>query len=428
MSKTNSVRIEPMPNTYLTKKTSESHDRVLVILGLIVVLDQMLLPMFHPFGISFKPSYLILIVAPFIVRNRPRTTEDTGSRQRFWKMTLPIIGIAVFGFLGQLVSTFTLGILESDVVVVRLATLLLMILAFRFGQLVPSFQLRWILWALYALICITLVLSIIPERVPVLMHLWWKTDAVIAERILQNQVRPTPFGDGSMVGTMLLFLFVTVASRLGYLRIPGYHVVLSISLIVITAFVLVSRNQMIAVIILGAALALSGSSHLVRKIAFLVILAAGLTILFVAYEDAARTQFAFVDYAYSRFETADLFDTVNQEKTDSILRPLLRWDMFTDRFLTSPLIGTGFSTGPSYPFMRLNFHNDWFYVWATSGALGGMLLFVWMFQIYKELGLLVLLPFFLPGLTNSFLLHISGVIVYCFMLGVLIERRYLPET
>ena len=94
-----------------------------------------------------------------------------------------------------------------------------------------------------------------------------------------------------------------------------------------------------------------------------------------------------------------------------------------DRFLASPIIGSGYSTMSKYPFNSLpNYHNDWFRVFASSGLLGGGLFLLWMFRIKANFGYLAILPFFLPGLTNTFLRHTPSVIVYSMMLGILLEQ------
>lgn len=402
-------------------------------LALILVADQMLLPMFHPFGISFKPSYLILLALPFIFASaKPKTKyTDVGRRRRFWIMTSPIIGIALLGFLGQL-YLMTLGdVLDPGEAIKQITVYVLMVLAFGFGQFVPQFKLRWILWVLYALIVIILLLSVAGEHVPMLAKLWWRSDEVIAKKLAQNVFRPLPFGDGSMVGANILFLLLVVSVRLGYVKIRKYHVILSTALILLTCFILGSRNQMVVSIILGSAFVLAGKVNRIRKFCFLVALLIGIITFVALFGDALRARFSFIDYCYGRIEgtnLSDLFDTTTERKSQTILRPLIHWDRFKDRYLVSPLIGSGFSLLNYYPFEYMHFHNDWFYVWVTSGAIGGGLLFLWMFRIYRALGLLVLLPFFLPGLTNSFLGAISPLIVYCSMLGVLIERKALVKA
>lgn len=407
-----------------------TYSKVMMALALIFVADLMLLPMFHPFGISFKPSYLILLALPFIFvpDNLKTKYADVGRRRRLWIMTSPIIGIALVGFLGQLYLMNLGDVLDPGEAIKQITVYVLMVLAFGFGQFVPQFQLRWILWILYALIAIILLLSLAGDYVPMLAKLWWHSDEIIAKRLIQNELRPTPFGDGSMVGANILFLCLIVSARLGYVKIRKYHVVLSTALILFTCFILGSRNQMVVSIMLGIAFALAGTANRIRKFCFLVALFIGIVTFVILFSDVIRDRFSFINNSYSRIERTKLFDTTTERKTHTILRPLLHWDRFKDRYLASPLIGSGFSLLNYYPFEYIHFHNDWFYVFATSGAIGGGLLFLWMFRIYRVLGLLVLLPFFLPGLTNSFLGAISPVIVYCFMLGVLIERKALIKA
>jgi len=426
MNRTYTTRSVPLPNRR-TGSTAK-WNIILGALGLILVIDQMLLPMFHPFGIPFKPSYAILLVFPLFVIRTPVVLYTSGMRRRFWYLAAPVLWIAFWSVVGQFYLLAVEGIFDLSAIVTPIVTYVLMVLAIVLGQHVPQFKMQWLLWILYSSILLVLALALAADRVPWLAQLWWKSEESIAYQLAANEIRPTPFGDGSMVGTALLFLFVVVAVRARYITLEKYHVVLATMLVILTATVLVSRNQIVAVSIMAIALMFGGSGSMRRKLLFLVVLALVVLVITIFYGDVIRNEYPAVDRAIERLENQDYLDFESDRQSETILRPLLNWERFWGRYLVSPIWGTGFSLGEVEPFARLNFHNDWFHIWATSGMLGGIALFVWMYRIYRELGLLILLPFFLPGLTNSFLLHVAGVIFYCFMLGVLVERKHLPRT
>lgn len=386
------------------------------------LIDQSLLPMFHFMEFPFKPSYFILVFLFIITYSQKNSDEE----KRFWIMVSPIIGIVLMGLIGQLYLS-SLGNIEDPFIAVRkIVTYLFMVLAFGVGQRLPQFPARAILYCFYGAIATLLILSVFHEHFPWLADLWWKSSENISERLTQAEVRPTPFGDGSMVMAGILFLFVSIFYKLNFLKISIFHIVISSNLAILTAFILSSRNQMVAIIIISFSFFIGKISNLRKNIMVLLFMSIFAIAGYFILNEYFRDNYKFIDYGFHTFEKLlDTFSNLGaatELSEDSAMRPLVRFQRFYDRFVQSPLFGTGFSTLAFYPFSRLNFHNDWFSVWAASGTIGGILLFLWMYRIYKYLGILILLPFFLPGLTNSFLDHVSGVIVYCFLVGVLIEK------
>jgi hypothetical protein len=311
---------------------------------------------------------------------------------------------------------------------------LMMIFAFGYGQFVPNFRCRWLLWLFYATVALVLLLVFGVDRFPVLAQLYYHIPEKIERLSTLVRSMGRPRGLSNPNSTMLLvnvvFLFLVVSVRLGYLsRLQKYHIVLASTLNIAVCFILASRNQMVVSIILVAFLVATMAKRWSKKVCVISALFFAIIAFFIFFGNTLRNNYTFIDNAYSRFATTAFFDITGERQPETIIRPLIHWRDFSDRFLESPIIGSGYSTLYSYPFDKPpTFHNDWFRVWATSGAIGGLLLFVWMFRIYKKIGLLVLLPFFLPGLTNTFLRNTPAVIVYCFMLGILIEKKFRTEA
>jgi hypothetical protein len=402
-------------------KLAINKNNLFLFLSLIVVTDQMLLPMFHPFNISFKPSYLILLAVPFIIMFDKKDKDTLDIKKRFWYMTSPVMVIAIMGCLGQLFLTTQGNVIDPEAFPIQIISYILIVLAFYFGQRVSHFKSNYLLFLLYGQIALILLLIFFPEKVPFLTEMWWKTEEASIDRMIQVQGRAMPFGDGTMVAVGVIFLFITISARLGYLHMSFIQSILCIVLSLGTTFITASRNQMVAIGILSILLIIKDSKHIMRHLLTLSVILIIFTITVLSIGDSFKDEFKFINYAFTRFENMDLLDVENSGE-DTVLRPLARWDRFFNRFRTSPFFGTGFSLLPYEPFHRLNFHNDWFHIWATSGAIGGIFFFLWMYRIYRTLGLIILMPFFLPGLTNSFILALNSVIFYSFMLGVLMEK------
>ncbi len=358
----------------------------------------------------------------------------SGGARRFFKMTGPVMGILVCGLLGQLYLS-TLGDICNQNEAFRATVFyLMMVFAFGFGQLVPDFRCSWLLWLFYAIVALVLFLVFTIDRFPILAQLYYHTPDNIEKlsELVRSQGRYRGLSNpnSTMLLVNIVFLFLIVSVRLGYLRrLPKYHIILASTLNIAVCFILASRNQMVASIILVVFFAATSVKQWTTKFFAVISLFFAITLLFIYFGSALRENYTFIDNAYSRFAATSVFDIVSKPQSVTIMRPLIHWQDFSDRFLESPFIGSGYSTLYSYPFDKLpEFYNDWFRVWATSGAIGGLLFFLWMFRIYKNFGLLVLLPFFLPGLTNTFLRNTPAVIVYCFMLGILIEKKFRTEA
>ena len=408
---------------------------MLSYLALFILADQLLFPVPRLFGISlFKPSYWILLFWPLIVMTKYRGYVASGRSRRFFKMMGPVIGILVCGLLGQLYLSTLGNICDPNEAFRTTMFYLMMIFAFGYGQFVPNFHYRWLLWLFYATAALVLLLIFTVDRFPILAQLYYHTPENI-ERITELVISHGRFrGLSNPNSTMLLlnivFLFLVFSVRSGYLnRLQKHHIALASTLNIVMCFILASRNQMVASIILVSFLVATIAKGWSRKVCVAAVLFFAIISFFIFFGNTLRSNYPFIDYSYNRFVLTNAFDIAEEKQSETIMRPLIHWRDFSDRFLESPIIGSGYSTLYSYPFNQApNFHNDWFRVWVTSGAIGGLLFFLWMFRIYKNIGLLVLLPFFIPGLTNTFLRNTPATIVYCFMMGILIETKFRTEA
>ena len=394
-----------------------------------VLVDQAILPMFHIGGIPFKLSYLILAVWPVIAS---KTTGNNyycyriSQKQRFLKLSAPIIGIMGIGLIGQ-IFLWTLGDIQDQYLAFRaVMTYVLMLLALRFGQAVADFRSHWLIWILYMNLAINFMFLFAAQQFHVITRIYHSYEEAVGISMALAPYRPTGIfsnPNATMLITNMLLLFIIVSARFGYLDCRAkMHLVLTTIGSLILAFLLASRNQMIvSLVLLAVAVSTFRKSHLI-KIVIIVTILIGLAIAVESFTNI-RNQYSFIDSSFRRFYSFNPFD-INASRSNNILRPMHAFEKFKDRLLVSPIIGSGFSTIEHYPLdTEPGFHNDWFRVLVTSGILGGLLLLLLIYRIHKGLGFLVLIPFVLPGMTNTFLRNIPAVIIYFLMLGVLIEWR-----
>ena len=119
----------------------------------------------------------------------------------------------------------------------------------------------------------------------------------------------------------------------------------------------------------------------------------------------------------SKAENFDVYENRNQ----GAARPLVMLELAAQRFSYSPLFGTGFNAGNTSPFDEgtIYFHNDWLYLLVTGGFFGFFVM-LWIIKKFVwPINLVLIVPFFLPAMVNTFLLNMPTVIFYFYMIGLL---------
>ena len=244
--------------------------------------------------------------------------------------------------------------------------------------------------------------------------MFWKTTDRFQEMLTQNKLRPTPFGDGSGVRVNILFLGITLlyAHRIHEV---SHKWILWISVLIINV-ILGSRNQFVVFF----AYSYFYWFHLkeVKGIFIRIILGGIAAIAIVPFfiQLASKSEVFF--HTLQRIGGIyELFGGSESDENNTIVRPLLMFESFKDRFVESPIFGSSFEVTNSYPFNYLHYHNDWLLIFAVSGLLGFAIYSSIAHRIYREFGIFSIFPFFLPGLTNSFIWAIPSYLVYFFIIG-----------
>jgi hypothetical protein len=158
--------------------------------------------------------------------------------------------------------------------------------------------------------------------------------------------------------------------------------------------------------------------------AFAIMFSIGIYALQIFDENGSIT--TSVDRVFSIVEVfnQDKSESTYEARNQGVSRPLLMLENASNRFVYSPIFGSGYSSGHPFPFDHptQNYHNDWFRLILTSGLIGVILIFMIIWRYCLPLGYIVILPFILPGLVNTFLLNIPAVMFYFFMIGFLYRK------
>lgn len=390
-------------------------------LAYFAVADLGLLPMFHISGVPIKLAYGALLLATVILIGGRRAALPANQKALPHLLLIAILAMALTSLIGYCITDAIHGIGNFVQTGRQMIVFVLVMAAFWVGTQIRGF--RWglvecVLWLHGILI---LVLCWAPEAAPWLTQMWWKTTEGVEMRLRANEGRPTPFGDNSMLVMNILFLGVALAVRHASYRLISP--IITIGLTIVVSLVLASRNQMIVTAILTAVLLSTAAKGGLLRVCIYGLVAVGLcgVLLLIVPNLAEWAQSAFAAGGQAIGKLQMMFDGT-AERVDSIERPLHALRTFEARFVEGPIFGTGYSVGPMPPFDYMNLHNDFFWVFAASGLVGGVAYLVLIFCVYRALGVLAILPFFLPGLTNSLLMHVTACLLLFFFVGVLSTR------
>lgn len=420
-------------------------------LGLILVADQMLLPMFHAGPIPYKISYFVLGFWGLSWFTKHTSCDSARFQNRdFLRFTTGMAVILGAGLVGELWLSATQSVF-SHVEAIRISLFyVLTMLAFGLGLQCVRLDLQWLIRVFYIAVVLTLLFIIFRSQLPE-----WLTGFYYPESAYEGKARfgvtdlgswmelarprglfGNPNVSAHMVNLLVLFIHLAVRNHLLTIK-PTISGVGIVALPIIVAAMLATRGEFIVAVVLGIlnyrAIRSRSQGRVQRKlnvrgvgVAILVVIV--LVGIFVTVQNNERIR-------QNIDRIALLINIVSKsDAVDETVVGLSRYLLFIkvgahDRFLSSPLFGTGFSSASRYPFIEETryYHNDWARLFVTSGLVGvfAMVLLLWRFA--WPLGWPVLIPWVLPGLLNSFMLTIPAFLFYWFMLSVLRQKRRLAN-
>jgi hypothetical protein len=418
------------------------------LLGLVVMLDQMLLPMFHAGPVPFKISYVILgFWSVWWLTSRLSVDAPRFADRDFLRFAAGMILILAAGLLGQAWLSITMPV-ESYSETLRISVFyLLTVMAFGLGLHSVRLDLRWLVKVFYLAVGLNLLFSLIPEQLPNWLAGFYYSDRAVAQVAQHGGElddvmaldRPRGlFGNPNVSAHLvnLLALFIHLAVRNHLLAIRS---IVSATCIIVLPVVLASLLATRGEFAVALVLAVLNYRVLGRRISMPVrlpfwvraiaiaslILVSGVSVyMFMKDDPRVRRN---LDRTLLVFGAGE--DRI--EEMSGATRYLIFMQIDApERFLRSPLFGTGFEAAPDEAFSHgtLYYHNDWARLLVTSGIVGfiAMLYLLWRFA--WPLGWPVLIPWVLPGLINSFMLVIPAFLSYWFMLALLRQKLRIARA
>ena len=400
------------------------------LIAFIFIMDETILPVFHPMGIPMKASYLILLFTLvcylFSLRINRQWSFYISRGSDAKKAVNLFFALIVLSILGEL----TMG-LFAETVNNAPFTDALIYYAFMLSSLILGYSVyrcntKILIWSLYIYSTINIGLLMFYNYLPGFIKSLYGEYFVTGIRIR---------GTGGNANTTLLvmnmiLMGIVVLFKLKKINITGIHVWLVLVVPILTNIFISSRGEFIHTVLLElfyCYLLIKNEKNKTKTIFRIIIL---VVVIFAVYSFIFNYLYYVnenIQYGIDRLMTiGDVTDITETDEittgdVDTIMRPFFRADVFWKRFKHSPIWGAGYSYGATDAFIKSanGYHNDWFRVLASTGILGFACWFAIVKKYVKKASLVVLLPFFLAGLSNTFLQSTHALNIYFFVFGVM---------
>jgi O-antigen ligase len=404
-------------------------------LPLLFIVDQLLFPMFHLGAIPFKISYLL--IAFWLVKILFNTKKLD---KEFCKVAGIFLLIIFFSFLGELFVYFKYPQNNFAETAWSITIYLLMIFSFGISINNFSFNFKWLYWVFFVSVSLNFILVFFSNRIPYLVDFYYSQYA--ADKLglsdvsdIVNMLRPRGlFGNPntSMLQVNVLYLFIVVFIRKRLL--PRPRLPLTTLLIIFPtslAIVLGSRSELLVTVLYSLIMIISifgKKGFFIFGFIGILFLSILIWISSIISSQSDTAQADMIKYAFQRFTKTNEELLTTEQDDQGLNRPLILWNTAKERIAQSPIFGSGYNaifgigTFP-YDYSPRYYHNDWLRVIVTSGIIG-LFLFIYFIRYHVlTYDSLLITPFVLPALTNTFLLSIPSIMFYFFMIGILFKHK-----
>ena len=394
--------------------------------------------MFHFSGLPFKVSYFLC--ALWFIGYLTNSSFDNYQNSEFKRFFFAIIIIMVAGILGEIYISGFWNTGGSEPFIRSMLIYVLTIFAFGLGLQNRNFNASWLIPVFYTALVLNFLFIIFKFQLPT-----WLIDFYYSEKYIEafegiglydqrsilelarpRGLFPNPNGSAFLVNIISLFIFLSYRNKVT--KTPNlWAMVIIIFGPIILSTLLASRGEFIVSIVLAFL-------HIFRsyeknksrfyKLSASVVFIPLASIIFIFQNINLENFQTNIDRVFSVLEVIENDNsTVSDDQALSgFARPLLQAIPAYERFIVSPLVGSGFAVVPSHEYFKEGtdfFHNDWFRLIVSSGLIGFFAMIYVVFRFVIPLGWPAFIPFFLPGLVNTFLLNIPAVMFFFFMIGFL---------
>jgi len=403
--------------------------KIATFFAAVFVIDEALLPVFHFGGIPFKLSYLLAFIwlacNIFHVRlfnDIPVSVEKKSNVEKMLKAFWVLIAISL---MSELTMFFFSDIADAQPFFDGILYYLQIIGALGLGYSLWKMNPKILIWVLYAYCLLNISLLVAYSFLPGVFKNMYGEYYISGIRI-----RGTGGNANTtlLVMNMLLMAIVMMVHK-DILKVKGFHVWLILIMPLLTNFFISSRGEFIQTVLLEIIyfyFIIKKDRNRMRKVTRIIII---LCVLLIAYVIVFKYLYNSNDnirYGIDRLMKLGELSSEDgtSEEVDTLSRPFFRADVFWDRFKHSPIWGAGYSYGTADDFIKSvnGYHNDWFRILASVGIVGFCIWFKNVRIIVKSIGIYVLLPFLLAGLSNTFLQSTHAFNIYFYAVGYILHH------
>lgn len=385
----------------------------------IILFDLAFLPMIHLAGIPFKISYLMILLNAMTLVNRGRLHTNNITKT----ISISFILLATATIVGHCVFIFWYGGSEHSETIRSVLIYLMAPAAIWTGYRQEPHERNYLIFFVIGYALITILYSAFYQSLPLLTNFYDLQDRLQyysdrSQGLFQN-------ANISALFMTLLYMYVVVGMKYKSVKVNSLAIITVCIFTVGTILLLGSRNQMIA----AAIITLASFTRMISSKAIFLASILILCILFFStiFNDSidkyAQSQFEYqpisaIKRSFLKITSGNDPSQIN----NSLKRPIMKLEEAMDRTKQSPFIGSGFDSIENTNFRKVLFHNDWLYVMSSAGIIGLLLFVIIIFQIAK-VDLILTIPFFLPGMTNSFLFSPSNMMLLMILIGMVSRHK-----
>lgn len=389
--------------------------------------------MFRIIGIPIKLSYVFLFIwlLDWLIKGR-HSHSQVKDIQRIWSRILIVLMCLT---LGEIWLSFSYQVISYYETIRGVIVFIFASMAFGLGRSTKSFKPEWLIVIAFLSFGANIIVIHFWKIVPLfVMEAYLPKDGLQhvpgVESVVDYLSMSRPRGlfgnpNSSMLLVNLNVLFIYLFAKNNLLKIPGIFTTLLIVFFPIYLSALMgSRGEFIVSMLLCLLNLRTLTRGNGKKRIFLILLAIFIFCIGIGYNALYSPKTVFAKNA----QRITLITKVLEENPDdaaTIRRPLIALESFWNRFEYSPILGTGISAAQDQSLSdgTQYFHNDWFYLLAISGIVGFTSFFIIVLYFAKQVGWPVLIPLFLPGLVNTFVLNIPALITFFCLVGLLLSAK-----
>ena len=381
--------------------------------GLLALMffEVFLLPMWNFGPIPFKFSLLIILYS--LLRKLPK-----------FYFIAPIFGLIFLLWLGKFYSYLFLDEYQFQQTIRATVNYSLITAAFLYSQKVKNIDnFNWIAILALAFGFINIFIFIIGPNFPPIISFYSLGDRLDDGLFFYRNpgINTNPNGSALIGNLILLFWVVSKKNDLITLKSPFWNLIVFVS-IGLAMISFVSKSGFIAYFILCLYYVINNFS--IRNLfytSFAIIIAMFFVLNFtkklnpqelIVFEQGIDKILNMDDAIASELNKNNSFDGSRIFKIKAAL----------DDFIFSPLFGNGSDRFTGSKLSETAYHNDWSEILVSTGILGILAFIIVVYRVSK-LNYILILPFFIPGMTNAFMFTMQIVAFYFLFVGLIYKSK-----